>query len=309
MPRPTASEVHVDSVLTRFSIAYSNGTYIASMVFPVVPVEKQSDFYYKFDKGPWFRATDLERAPGTEAVRLDYTLTTATYFCKVYAAAKGIPDEVRANADAPLRPDIDAARFVTDQLLLGLERRTAAIVTNPANWGYAASPAIQWSASNSDPIRDVEEAKAQIVAAIGRLPNVMVMSYDVWRRLTAHPDLLDRLKYTNPTGVITAEQARNLFGVDLLLIGTAVYDSAKPGQAASHAFIWDDDVWLGYVPRNPALMEPAAGYILEWRQMGEPRRILRYREESRHQDVIEAQHATAEVITASDAGALIYNAV
>lgn len=309
MPRPLPGDVHIDTILTRISVAYGNKEYIAEQIFPVVPVEKQSDYYFVFDKGPWFRLTNNLRAPGTEAVRADYTLSTGTYFCDVYAVAKGIPDETRENATAPLRPDVDATRFITDQLLRSLERRVASLIMTAGNWAYSSSPTVQWSASTSDPIGDVETARNAIVQAIGRMPNTMVISYDVWRYLKSHPDLMDRLKYTNPTGVISVEQARTLFGVDRLLIGTAVYDAAKEGQSASHSYIWEDDVWLGYVPEAPGLMEPAAGYVFEWRAMGTPRQVYRYREAARHQDVIEVQHATDEKITASDAGAIIYNAV
>jgi hypothetical protein len=309
MARPLPGDVHVDGVLTRISIAYSNPEYIAGQIFPVVPVENQSGYYFVFDKGPWFRMIDTLRAPGTRAIRADYTLTTGTFFCDVYAVAKGIPDETRQNASAPLRPDVDATRFITDQLLRSLERRVASLVTTAAYWAYSTSPTTQWSSSTSDPISDIETARNAIVQAIGRMPNTMVMSYDVWRHLKSHPDLMDRLKYTNPTGVITVEQARTLFGVDRLLIGNAVYDAAKEGQSASHAYIWGDGVWLGYVPNSPGLMEPAAGYVFEWQSMGSPRQVYRYREIAEHQDVVEVQHATDEKITASDAGAVLRDVV
>src|SRR3990167_10949174 len=98
MPRPTSSQVHRDAILDRISIAYRNETYIAEQIFPLVPVGKQSDFYYVFDKSSWFRDRVAYRAPGTRAKRADYALTTASYFCMPYALAKGVPDEVLRNA-------------------------------------------------------------------------------------------------------------------------------------------------------------------------------------------------------------------
>ena len=303
MPRPTVRDVHLNAALTQIAIAYRNPEYIFSQVFPIVRVQKQSDYYYVFDAGAWFRDEVKVRAPGTRAARADYAISSASYVCKTYAIAKGVPDEVRENADAPLKPDVEATQFVTDQLLRAQERRVAALVTGSANWAYAATPSTKWSASDSDPIGDVEAAKDAVVQAIGRVPNTMVISYQVWRYVRNHPDLLDRLKYTNPTGVITPEQARTLFGVDRLLIGTALYDSAKEGESSSRSFIWGDTAWVGWVPRNAALMEPAAGYVLEWMT----RQVRTYREEQEHQDVVEAQHSVAEVITASDAGGVVYD--
>ena len=70
-------------------------------------------------------------------------------------------------------------------------------------------------------------------------------------------------------------------------------------------YVWDDDFWCGYVPANAALMTPAAGYVLQWGS----RTVSEYREDQEHQDVYEVQEYTDEITTASDAGAIIYNAV
>ena len=72
MPQPNSSNVHVDAVLTNISIAYmqDQSNFIASQVFPEVPVDKQSDKFFVFDKNSWFRDEAQKRAPGTEFGRL-----------------------------------------------------------------------------------------------------------------------------------------------------------------------------------------------------------------------------------------------
>lgn len=50
MPSPTVYDVHVDAPLANISIAYRNASYIADQVFPVVPVQKKSDLFFKFTK-------------------------------------------------------------------------------------------------------------------------------------------------------------------------------------------------------------------------------------------------------------------
>ncbi len=46
MARPTMNDMHIDSAMTQVSIQYKNATYIAEQIFPVVQVEKVSDFYF-----------------------------------------------------------------------------------------------------------------------------------------------------------------------------------------------------------------------------------------------------------------------
>lgn len=305
MPSPTLRDVHLDTALSNISIAYRNELYIAEQVFPVVQVQKKSDYYFIFDKGAWFRDEVAVRAPGTRAKRADYSITTGSYVCINYALAKAIPDEVRRNADAPLRPDVEATEFVTDALLRAQERRVAALVAGSTNWAYSSSPTTQWSSDTSDPLGDLDDAINAVVKAIGRMPNTLVMSWDVWRQLRLHPDLLDRVKYTRPSGRVEPNDLSGWLGINKVLIGTAIYDASQEGQTSSISYIWGDDVWIGYVPPAANLMTPAAGYVLQWGD----REVRRFREDQERQDVVEACHYTDEVITASDAGALIYNAV
>lgn len=305
MPTPTVRDVHTDVALTNVSVAYKNGLYLYDQVFPTVGVTKQSDFYYIFDKGAWFRDLAARRAPGTRSQRADYSLTTGSYICENYALAKGIPDEVRKNSDAPLRPDVEATEFVTDALMRSREGRVATIVTTCTNWASASTVGTQWSDDTSDPVGDIWNAINSIVKLIGRMPNVGLFSWDVWQHLRQHPDMLDRIKYTRPGGNLTTQDIATMFDLPKVLVGTSLTDSSTEGNANSLSYVWGDYFWVGYVAPAPALMTPSAGYVLEWNA----RTVNTYREDQEHQDVIEAMEYTDEVITASDAGALLANVV
>ncbi len=306
MARPTTTDVHPNNnALTNISIAYKNDVYIAEQVFPVVTVQKKSDFYFVFDKSSWFRNRSGMRAPGTRAPRADYGISTASYVCVNDALAKPIPDEVRDNADAPLQPDIEATEFVTDGLLLGQEIRVANIITSSTQWAYDSAAGTQWTSDTSDPWNDINTAKKAVVQTIGRMPNVAVCSYATWAALENHPDFLERIKYTRATGKVEPGDLKGWFGFDKVLIGTPLKDIAQEGVTASMTFVWDDDFWCGYVSPTPSLRTPSAGYILRWGS----RKLSTFREEQEHQDVVEIEMFTSEVVTASDAGANIYNCV
>lgn len=305
MARPTVSDVHREAILESVSIAYRNEAYLYPQVFPEVQVEKKSDYYYIFGRGAWFRDEVGIRAPGTKAKRVDYTLTSASYNCINYAIAHPIPDEVRDNADAPLQPDVNATEFTTDALMRAQERRVATIITASDGWAYAASPTIQWSSDTSNPWGDIIAAVNGVVQQIGRRPNVAVVSWDVWRYLMNHPDFLDRIKHTKPSGMVEPADVANWFQFDKFLIGYSLYEKAMEGQTASMTYIWDDDFWCGYVPTNAQLMTPAAGYCLRWKA----REVRRYREDQERQDIVEACHYLDEVKTASEAGGVLYDCI
>jgi len=239
------------------------------------------------------------RAPGQRAARVDYTLSTGSYACVEYAVAKGVPDELRENADDPLSPEAEAAEFAADNLLRLHEKRVADVAFG-TGWSSSANASTKWDVDTSDPIGDVNTARETVQGLIGREPNVMVLGYNVWADLKDHPDMLDRIKYTQ-RGILTTELAASLFEVEKLLIGNPLYDSAFEGATAVMTQIWGKSMLMLYVPPTPALMTPAAGYTFQWKAMS----AARFREDQERQDVFEVRHSVDSRVVSADAAYIL----
>lgn len=311
MPQPTSSDVHVDAILTNISVAYiqEQGNFIANRVFPVVPVEKQSDKYFKYNKGDWFRDEAQVRAPATESAGSGYGLTTDNYSTQVYAFHKDVDDQVRANADTPLNPDRDATTFVTQRMLLRQEIDWSSTYFTTGVWATDKTGAVdftQWSNyTSSDPIEDIEAGKSTILSSTGFMPNVMVLGYDVFRQLRHHPDVVDRIKYTSSEVPAEGILAR-LFGVDRVLVTRAIKNSGAEGATDSFAQVHGKNAALYYVAPSPGLLTPSAGYQFVWRGvsdgMGQNIGITRFRMPELRADRIEAQMAWDYKVVSSDLG-------
>ena len=233
----THNDLHVDRLLTNLSVGYRNDTYIADKIFPIVPVQKQSDKYAVYTKADWFRDEAQLRAPGTEPVESGYNVsTTNTYFCLQYAIAKSVPDEVRANADDPLNPDREAVEFVTDRLMLRRENAWAAANFIAAAWATSStggtSDHVQWSNYGaSDPTVDVLRYRNSVRGSIARLPNKGVIGFAALVQLQNHPVLVDRIKYSQK-GILTEQLIAELLGLDELLVGSAIITTTPEPQTA-----------------------------------------------------------------------------
>jgi hypothetical protein len=274
MPQPTQNEVHIDAVLTNVSVAFMQdaANFIAGQVFPVVPVDKQSDKYFVYDQNDWFRDEAQVRADGDESVGSGYSLSTDNYYCDVWALHKDVGDQTRANADSAINVDREAAEFVTQRLLL---RREAQFVTDYLTtgvWGWdiagvSGSPSTnevkKWSASAAAPIDDVEEGKATVLEATGLEPNTLVLGYNVFRALKRHPSITELIKYTS-SQTITADMLARIFEVDRVLVSKSVKASNKEGATAAYGFTTGDVALLAHVAPNPGLLVPSAGYTFAW---------------------------------------------
>ncbi len=276
MPQPSLNTVHVNRPLTNISQAYlqDNGDYLADKIFPVVPVQKQSDLYFVYTKGDWFRNEAQIRGPATESAGGGYNLTTASYHADVYGFHKDVDDQVRSNSDDPLNADRDATLFVTNRMLLAREVLVLNTVFATSTWtgsttGGDITPSPLWSASNSTPLEDIEAQVWAIKQVTGKFPNRFIMGEAVWQKLKNNSEVVERIKYTQ-RGITTPEILASLIappGVNdfQILVAAAIINSAAEGATDSFGFIVTaKDALLLYAEPNPGIMVPSAGYIFAW---------------------------------------------
>ena len=103
---------------------------------------------------------------------------------------------------------------------------------------------------------------------------------------------------------MTINAVAALFGLDRLLIGSAIADSAPEGATASQAYVWGNHLLVAYVAGQPSLLNPSAGYVFTYKQ----RSVEVFREDQEKQNVITGYQSWDTVATAADAGYLIRSA-
>lgn len=283
MPQPNSSQIHVNTPLSNISIAFLQNqmNFVASRVFPAVPVSKQSDRYYTYEKGDFFRDEMQLRAPATESAGSGYNIdNTPTYFADVWALHKDIPLQHRANADGPLNLDREATEYLTHKALIRKEKIFSSNYMTAGQWdtditGVVAAPGagqvLQWSDANSTPLEDIEEGLESVLSATGFSPNVLVLGRGVWSKLKNHPDIVDRIKYgtTNKNEAsVNVQTLANLIAEDVpnfrVMIQSGVENTAVEGQTPTNTFINRDTALLTYAAPRPGLMTPSGGYDFQW---------------------------------------------
>ena len=319
MAQPSYGDVHVDRPLTTISTAFiqKQDRFIATKVFPVVPVPKQSDKYFTYTQAYWFTSEAQPRAPGSETAGSGFGIGTASYSCDVIGFHKDVDDQTRANADAPINLDRDATEYVTQQLLLKREIDWAATFFATSVWtgsttGADIAPG-DWDTAAGTPIEDVAAEQIAIIKNTGYKPNIMVVGPEVYEHLKNHPDILERIKYTQ-RGVVTEDLLAGLFDVERFYVAWAVKNSAKEGATASYAFVnTSKDALLVYAPPNPGLLQPSGGYCFTWTGLNgaglEANRIKRYRLEQIASDRIEGEMAYDFKIVSPTCGAFFHGCV
>jgi hypothetical protein len=310
MPTATGRTLHVDQNLSNVAIGYRADGFIADMIAPIVPVQKQSDRYVIFDRRDVLRVEDTKRAPMTEANKVQRQVSSGTYFAENYALKDSLSLEDRSNMDAVYRNQLMNGRteFITGKLQLDWENRVAAQVTNTSNVGSSAGVSSSWDYGGADVIGDINTAIDAAHDLTGKRPNTMVMGLDAWRYARRSTDVRNLIFGTNNGGGFASRAAfTDLFEVDRLLVGGAFKDTANEAQAESLSKIWLDHVLLAYVAPNPTTENPSFMYSFRWNQPGLPSMTAeRHPFDSKTKsEEIEVGYYQDEVITGAEYGYLI----
>ena len=279
--QPSISQVHVNRPLTEISINYMQEAkdFIADKLCPIVPVDHKTNIYPVYTKEYWLTSNAALRAPGTESAGRGFGIDfTNTYNCQQFSIHYDVPDQIRANTDAPLNMDRDATLLVTQDLLINKEIRLHNALLKPGIWtkdyagtatGSGSGEVKQWSKSGSDPISDIYAGKVYVKMLTGKEPNKMVISRDVFEVLKKHPAIIDRYKYTT-SNVPTIAMLAQLFEVDEILVSNAVVNTANEGGTFSGNFLMSSSVLLAYVAPGAGLMQPSAAYNFSFNTSGMP---------------------------------------
>ena len=317
MAQPTVSDVHINSPLTDISVAsfQDASNFVASKVFPAVPVTKQSNYYYIWDKNNFHIDTMKKRAPGTETAGGGMELSSTTYSCDVFGLHKDIDDQTRANEDASAQLDAAVTKYLTQQALINLERGWASTFFGTGIWGTDVTGTTnftKWDNTNSDPETDILTAKKTILQNGLQEANTLVVSYPVHQALKKHPLIKDRIKYTSSESITEAVIAK-YFEVDRYVVSKAVYATNAEGAATdAYDFTHGKHALLCYVPGSPGLMTPSAGYTFMWtglRGMGSGLAIRKFRMEQLASDRLEIEAAYDQKVISSDLGYFFASAV
>jgi hypothetical protein len=324
----------VSGPLQNVSVQYRNRGYIGDRVFPILDLDSPAAKITTYDKGAWFRDEASQRERGTRAKRGGYGTGSVSIDAFERAFAKEVTDEDRDEArlanTAPLNLEMDAIEFSTDKIMLEKEKRIASTIFSATwsggnedaggLWAKDTHAAHVGGSGDNTFIHDVETRIDTIRANTGFRPNVLLMDATTFSHIKQEPTVLERIKYVQQ-GIVSGELIASLFGLDEVLVGDAIYSSAKEkkdGTDFTSVDIWEKNsgkgsAFLFYRPRRPGLKIPSAGYQVRIRYGanvgGGVRRTMSWREDAEHQDVYEVAEKTDILQVASYAGFLWYDTI
>lgn len=315
--RPTSSAAvyrpDLGMVVMEFVEGQSMG-FIGLQVMPLFPVSKQAASYPVIPKEAMLKLAETRRASRAAYNRDDWEYERGIYATDEHGFEEPVDDVERSlfdQEDPGISDQIAVARAWI-KIMRNQEKRVADMVFNATNFSAHAITHEWDDATNAVPITDINTAKLAVRAACGMLPNTLIVSYSTFENLRNCAQVVDRIKYTYPgidiANMSTQELARCI-GVQNILVGGGVYDSAGKGIDASISDVWYNEyamltVVAPTVAQQPMISRditaPCIGRTFLWTEDSPLNPIVEvYREDRIRSDVYRVRHHVSESLIAS----------
>ena len=299
-------ELRINAYLSEVARGYSNNSFIAESLFPVINSDLEKVDIFEFNKEA-FQVYDTERA-----IRANSNVISPKGFKKHTTTLTehdlAYPIDYREEEEArKIKLQVHATNVVTQGLLLKLETQCAALAQDPTKYPatnkIALSGTSQFTHKDSDPVGVIDDAKDAISRQIGQDPNTLVMGQEVWESLKRN-ESLKGLIANSTNKIVTLDLLKEFFEVENIVIGKAIYSNAKD----EFERVWGNNIILAYVPKltSRTQYDPAFGYTVRKK---DSLQIDEYEKEGNKVKYIRATDIYTPFLVGPEAGYLISNCV
>lgn len=276
-----------NNYLTNMSVAYfqPDDWFVSPFVFPILPVQLSTSYYYIFDKGDLARDNVQRKPEFGKVTPMMFGSKQELYSCEVDQIIIGI-DQIstlnyqRSAAPGIIDPRRSKVRLATEQLKLHMDRVFADGYFKSGAWtnewaGVTTTPSgkqfYKFSDSNCDPVKFIGDRRVEMMREGRRKPNVLALGVEAYEALKNNASILDRVKYSGSTAnpaTINANVLAQLFEIDRVVVLNSTYNKGGYGSTSMDFVCDSKGALLAYAAPNPAIDEVSAGYTFAWDMLG-----------------------------------------
>lgn len=291
--------------------------FIADELLPFVDVPERNGVFYRISIEDLLAMPEVDRAVKGTYAQDDFELESDTFSC-TQRGYEGLLDDVeRGMYASSFNAEEVVAMRAAGIVMRRREKRVADMLFNtttfPLSGTTGASVANEWDdPTNATPGADGDNAINQIIENTGGTrPDTLVIARSTFYDLGRCDDVVDRIKFTNPNvvrGQLGPELLAQYFGVDRVLVGGGMYNSANKGLAYSGANHWDHEYAMFLVTDSGLdLQRPSIGRTFAFAPGGGRWTVEQYRKPDRDSDVFRVKQDVQEKIFLVACGFLLGN--
>lgn len=277
--------------------------FVALSMLPTLGLPRQSAKLSRVIRESLLERADVKRATNGSYNRADFQVEDVDYATTERGLEGRLGDDDRSKFASDFDAELETAQTVEARLLREQEIRTMDLLFNTTTWTgsdlYTDNSGAPWDAAGSDAIGHVQAAKEKVRRMTGMDPGTLLIGKVTWDNLKANTEILDRIKgVVIVTQDVLRQTIAGILGVDRILVGQGVYNSAAEGGTISVTDIWADDyAMVAVTASGNRITEPCLGRTILWTgDSPENTTVEEYREEQTRSNVFRIRHHVEEKI-------------
>lgn len=262
----------VSKLLTDVSNGYFPTGFIADQILPKKYVPQTTGKIGKYNNNHLRLVTTIHTGKGPYRQLEAVQVSSDSYEIDDHGLHDIITKKDMVNFEDPFDAEVDSALALKLALMIGKEYALAAALQSTSIITQTSTLTGTQRYNNiehadSQPIQDSITAHNAIRDATGMRANVVIMNGKVYDYMSRHKQLLGALGYTRtPEGGLPTDALARVLNVEKVLVGEAMYNNAKEGQADNLTNIWGNDLVYARIGA-PSLRQKVLGF--EMRLIGQ----------------------------------------
>ena len=284
---------------------------IAEQAAPDVSAKAKNGQYPRFNlkEGQLLNNLATTRLPDGSYGEVTREYTSDTYDTIDRGLVERVDDAYANDIARYFSAEVVAARQTKYNVLLAKEVRVGALFLTTGAWGADQDGAV-WATSTTDALGDVLTA-VDSLNGLGVIPNTIIMGGTAFKSMSLNTSIQNWVRGAMPTDStlnLTPARIASSFseqGIERILVGKAVYNTANENQTVATAQCWPTGfVWIGSLKSGDPLGGGAARNFV-WNAEGGSLVTESYRDETRRSNMVRVRQHTSEKIIDTNAGVLI----
>lgn len=244
--------------------------YIAGLILPRVGVAKEAATL-SVVKRKNLTISETKHANGATFNRIDLYMDDLAYACVDHGLEAQITKRDREKYRDDFDCEVEKTEALKIKMMLAREKRVKDLIFNTTTWTgsalYTDNSSAPWDAAGTGLIKQVQTAREKVRFNCGVPADSLIISESSLINMMNNTQILGKFPgATVITEAMLRAQMAAILGIQNLIVGQAVYNSADEGQTFSGAEIWPDDYAMVAVLGDETLplTEPQLGRTMVW---------------------------------------------
>lgn len=301
--KPTHAVTRMDLGEAFHEYSPRRARFIGGLILPLYGVRKDAATI-SVVKRKNLTIPDTRHANGAAYNRVELYMDDLAYACEDHGLEGQVTDRDKEKYADDFDAEVEKTQAVKIKMLLAREKRIKNIIFNTTTWTgadlYTDNSASPWDNIATKIIAQVLDGKEKVRQNTGVPANAMIIGEVTLNNMLVNTEL--RAQFPGApiiTEAMLRAQMGALMGIQDLIVGQAIYNTADEGQDFVAGEIWPDDYALiaALGEEGLPMTEPQLGRTILWKPYtSDLEYVETYREEQTRSDIVRVEQSIDEKV-------------